>query len=477
MRSIRAGLVVGLTIGFGCLLAAGGVALYFAVRTVLLRDFDTALLARAQALVTLTESNGEKIELEFSEQIMTEFTNGLHPAWFELWYQDGPVIERSPSLRGRDLSRHAAASAGTPLFWNLSLSEGRDARAVEMTFVPELADEKKTAGKVIPAARAATIMVAVETAQLDRQLRAIAWVAVVGSLVMLTCAGLLAAAVIRHTLKPLERLADRVNGIDPAGLGVRFPGEGLPAELQPICQRLNELLERLENAFQRERAFSANAAHELRTPVAELRTLAEVALKWPESSAESQQAFADAKAIAEQMEGIVSGLSTIARCESGTEAVQRGPVVLEPLLQKAWHPFAAQVAEKALVLSMNIPAGVVVESDPALLGILFTNLFSNAVEYSPRGGEISVGIATSDGFTNVRVANATPDLIAADLPHVFDRFWRKTAARTSQNRTGLGLSICRATADLLGASLRAELEEGTFVISLVLPHLCPGSER
>lgn len=469
MRSIRANLVAGLTIGFGCLLAVGGVALYLAVRSVLLRDFDTALLARAQALATLTEDHGDRIELEFAEEVMTEFKSGSSAAYFELSRQNGQVIERSPSLRGRDLPRQATPAAAAPLFWNLRLPDDHAGRAVEMTFVPEPADEKKPAGKAAPSARAATIVVAVEAAQLDRQLRAIAWVTVIGSLAMLAGTALLAVAIIRRALQPLARLAGEVSGIHAAELSARFPIDGLPAELRPISERLNELLARLESAFERERAFSANAAHELRTPVAELRTLAEVALKWPESNAETLQAFGDARAIAEQMEGIVTGFSTIARCESGAEPVQREPVALEPLLQKAWRPFAGPAASKALTLRMNIPDSVVVESDPALLGIIFANLFSNAVEYAPTGGEILVSsTVTGDATTTLRVANTVADLTEADVAHVFDRFWRKTAARTSQNRTGLGLSICRALAGVLGVSLHAELEAGTFVISLAL---------
>jgi len=469
VRSIRANLVVGLTIGFGFLLAAGGVALYVAVRSVLIRDFDTALLARAQALVTLTEDQGDRVELEFAEEVMTEFKSGSPAAYFELSYRNGPVIVRSPSLRGRDLPRRVSPHAAAPFFWNLRLPNDRAGRAVEMTFVPEPADEKKPAGKVAPGPRAVTIVVAMETTQLDRQLRAIAGVAVVGSLAMLAGAALLAAAIIRCTLRPLVQLAAEVGGIGAADLDSRFPTAGLPAELRPISERLNELLARLESAFERERAFSANAAHELRTPVAELRTLAEVALKWPECSAETLQAFGDAKAIAEQMEGIVTGLSTIARCESGAEPIHREPVPLELLLQKTWRHFAGPAAGKGLTLRMNIPDSAVVESDPALLCIIITNLVSNAVEYAPAGGEISVSTVASDATTSLRMVNRATDLTSADVAHVFDRFWRKTAARTSQNRTGLGLSICRALASVLGASLRAELEAGSFVISLSLP--------
>jgi two-component system sensor histidine kinase QseC len=469
VKSIRAKLIFGLVAGFGLLLAGGGAALYFSVRTALLREFDAALQAKGQALATLTTQSGNTLELEFAEDVMPEFEKGPHPAYFQLWRPDGQTLERSPSLRRADLPRYAA-HPGSPAFWNLSLPNGTAGRAIAISFQPQVEDSDARAAEAAKSSPPATVVVAVERAQLDHQMRVIAAATAAVAIVMMSAAAVIAFFIIRGALKPLANLAESVSGINASSLGSRFPADRVPAELKPICQRLNELLTRLEGAFERERRFSADVAHELRTPVAELRSLAEVAVKWPTGDPETQRAFADALEIAEQMDGIVAGLLVMARCESGIENVRREPIPLEPFAQEAWRPFAAQAKRKELTVSLDLPDTAVVQSDHALLRIMLVNFFSNAVEYAPDHGRISVSAVASNASINLQIANTATDLAPADLPHVFDRFWRKTSARTSSNRAGLGLSISKAVAHMLAVPIHAEMRQpGTFVISLTLP--------
>jgi two-component system sensor histidine kinase QseC len=114
-------------------------------------------------------------------------------------------------------------------------------------------------------------------------------------------------------LRPLSSLAKRAETIHASSLQLRFPTDNIPVELLPIAQRLNDLLARLEASFAREQRFSADVAHELRTPIAELRTLAEVALKWPDDV--NQAALKEALNIALQMESVATGLMALARCD------------------------------------------------------------------------------------------------------------------------------------------------------------------
>jgi two-component system sensor histidine kinase QseC len=455
--------------GFGLLLAVGGAILYFAVHTVFLREFDTALLAKAQALATLTKRDGEKIELEFAEELMPEFQDAKEGAYFQVWRPDGQLLERSPSLHGVDLPRRSG-DVGFPLFWDLPLPDGRRGRAVAFAFAPHIEDEKPATIRASKRSPPATVMVAMERSAMDHQLRIFAGATVGASILMMVGGAVLALIVIRRALGPLAELAEGVGEIDSSTLGSRFPLDRLPIELKPICQRLNELLSRLQSAFERERHFSADVAHELRTPVAELRALAEVALKWPAGDAETQQAFADALAIAEQMDGIVSGLLVVARCESGVEQIRREPIALEPFIRDAWRSCAGQAARKELAVRVDLSPDATVESDRAVLRIILANVLSNAAEYAPAGGEISISATRSAKTIILSIANSVTDLQAADLPHLFDRFWRKASARTSSNRAGLGLSISRAGAHLLGTELRAEIpRSGMFVITLTLP--------
>jgi len=200
-----------------------------------------------------------------------------------------------------------------------------------------------------------------------------------------------------------------------------------------------------------------------------LRSLAEVAVKWPTGDAEVQRAFADALEIAQQMDGIVNGLLVMARCESGIETIHLESIPLKSFVHEAWRPFDAQAIRKHLAVDLDLPDTAVVENDRALLRIMLANFFSNAVEYAPERGAVSISAAASDSTINLQIANTVTELVPADLPHVFDRFWRKASARTSSNRAGLGLSISQAISQMLGLNLCAEFPQpGTFRISLTL---------
>jgi two-component system sensor histidine kinase QseC len=163
-------------------------------------------------------------------------------------------------------------------------------------------------------------LVVLDASELDRMLnRLAAALGIIGTSML----GLTIAFVLRISsrgLAPLEAVAQRASHIDEHTLDQRFPND-IPIELRSICERLNDLLSRLQSAFARERRFSADVAHELRTPIAELRAIAEVALKWPTPDPEVVGAFQDVVAAAGQMQGIVDGLLAIARCEGGREPV------------------------------------------------------------------------------------------------------------------------------------------------------------
>jgi two-component system sensor histidine kinase QseC len=339
---------------------------------------------------------------------------------------------------------------------------------VGFAFLPQR--EEEAAASIQASPPPASVVVAVERTELDHHLRVMAAATAIAAILMMAGAAALAFAVIRRALSPLAQLASDVAKIDAATLDSRLPADRLPTELEPICHRLNELLSRLQGAFERERHFSADVAHELRTPVAELRTLAEVAVKWPTDDPETQRTFADALGIAEQMEAVVSGLLLMARCESGVEKVHREPIALEPFLREAWQAFDAQAKRKQLSVQFDLPPNATIECDRALLRIIVGNLLSNAAEYSPANGEVRISAIENARAITLRVANSTADLNPADLPHLFERFWRKTAARTSSTRAGLGLSISRAATQLLGSEFNAEIpKSGTFVVSLILP--------
>jgi two-component system sensor histidine kinase QseC len=265
-------------------------------------------------------------------------------------------------------------------------------------------------------------------------------------------------------LAPLDALARRLETLDAGSLGEPLVIADAPAELASTIAHLNALLARLGESFERERTFSANLAHELRTPLAELRAVTDVALKWPDDYA--ADALAEIRGIGLQMERVVVNLLALARCDGRQDAVELSEVPLRELAASCWSAVAAEAEAKGTRLALEIPADLAIVTDRGKLGLILANLLANAVAHGAPGGAVTCSAAVSADDVSIRVSNAAPELAAADLPRLFDRFWRKDAARSGGRHAGLGLSLVAALCEALGFRREARLHEGLFAIIL-----------
>jgi two-component system sensor histidine kinase QseC len=467
VNSIRRRLTLGLLTGFSLLWAAGGTVLYLTIRAGLIAEFDSSLKATAEGVSTATEQEKGVVNVDFTQDLMPGFERKRQPDYFEAWLANGTVIRRSPSLKDSDLPNRVVPTTKGPASWNAILPDGQRGRAIGIQFVPQMEEDVRDQPTALKITDPITLVVARHRAPLDHRLRLVATaIGLVGG-VLAAMTGFGVPAIVGRSLHPLERLAERAALIDAHSLQLRFPTSGLPAELGPICQQLNALLARLQSSFDREQRFSADVAHELRTPIAELRTLAEVALKWPEDSGTTRSAFQDALAIALQMESIATGLLAIARCEGGLLPVDVEPVPLAPLIHEISRSLGDQALAKQVTLSIVAPEDVCWLADFTLLRVILTNLLSNAVQYCSSGGIVRLTVQTDGERGQLLVSNATNGLRAEDLPHLFERFWRKDPSRSSPEHCGLGLALSKAYAEALAMDLRAELT-GPQEITLVL---------
>ncbi len=260
-------------------------------------------------------------------------------------------------------------------------------------------------------------------------------------------------------------MADQASRIDANSLTARFSVEQLPAELKPIAGRLNDLLGRLSASFERERRFSANLAHELRTPLAELRSQAELALKWPEErTAENDKTVLE---IALQMEALVVRMLALARAEQTHEPTTKERVVLASLVEGLSGSAESTIRARRLKVERTIPSDAVLETDAVRMRSIVANLLENAVNYSREGGAIVVAAELAEDSFAFRVSNPTINLHADDLPRLFERFWRKDSSRTGGTHAGLGLALSRSLAEQIGYTLTAALDEhGVLTMTL-----------
>ncbi len=370
--SIRRKLTLGLLLGLMALLLASGAILYTYMNTVLKGQFNVALTAEARVICGLVklQHDGE-IEIDNPQGPASQLGAAANPQYFQVWREDGTVLLRSPALGKSDLpgfNSAGATAADGPVFVDHELPQARPGRVLLLHFLPVAEDEDVPSGGTpqSPSAELAGKRVIVAVAQDRSELKGIMTVlfsALLG-IVAFMAIGIVAVvgAVVRQGLSPLQRVAAEAARIDPQALDFRFSLAGLPAELQPICLRLNDSLERLQKAFARERRFTADVAHELRTPIAELRSLANVAVKWDGDRETSLGYFKDALDVAQQMERIVTTLLSLARCQSGTMTVVRESVNVGDLIRDAWDGHRPNVRRTASGRNVR-PAFEVVSRD------------------------------------------------------------------------------------------------------------------
>lgn len=435
-------------------------ALYFAAREAAIEQFDSALSAKAMALSALTFSTPKGVQAEFGNRFFRGTDDSKPRDFFELWDGNWRPLRRSASLGLTAELPHKVGHYRHPRFWNLTLPTHRAGRAIGFAFKP-----KSLQGAPV-SDTALRLVVASDRDGLDETLWGVLAIAA-GSAVLLVGATLwIVPRVLRKGLHSLDELGAQAARIDAASLSTRFDTDGLPIELSPIANRLNDLLARLEGSFERERRFSADLAHELRTPIAELRSLTECALKWPQSRDASTDH--ETLAIAQQMERLVSYILALARAEEGLMRPTFEPIVVDAFLRDTWRPYVESAARRWLTMICDAPA-VSCAADVALLRSVLTNLFDNAVDYAPPGSVIAVRATADAARVTITVRNEAPELSRADVRQLFDRFWRKEASRTGGKHVGLGLSLARAFASAMGWTLTADYDNGCIVFTVSGP--------
>jgi two-component system sensor histidine kinase QseC len=304
-----------------------------------------------------------------------------------------------------------------------------------------------------PGAVPVEITLARDLASMHKKLTGVAAsVSIIGIL-----SGLCLGGWIAHTvgvgLRPLQAIAARASSMEVDRLGEGFRQSGLPIELTPIVERLNQLLARIAQSLDREKQFSADLAHEIRTPLAELRMNAGSALKWPEDSGPD-----DWKAVlnsVDRMENITNAMLLLARIERHPADPGDQAVSLKPIVEECLNSRSSNAHQRELRLINSLPEEAHLPGIPELWQSMIDNIIGNAVEYADAGTEITV----SWSFTPpaLHIDNAASNLDPEDAGHLFDRFWRKDRARTAAKHSGLGLAIAKACADAMGLAISARI--------------------
>lgn len=322
-----------------------------------------------------------------------------------------------------------------------------------------------------------TIQIAIDVSQEDgllRRYRLWFWAMLLASTVLFPVLGYRIA---RHGIRPVEEIAATARRITSTNLRERIRAEGYPSELASLAGTFNEMLGRLEESFERISRFTGDIAHDLRTPVNNIRGEAEVALARARTVDEYRDVLESSLEEAVRLSDLIGDLLFLARAESPLTELHRERVNIGELLSTVRDYYEASASDAGISLVEDTGTELLTaDLDRSLLLRAVSNLVSNAIAHTPRGGAVILAARTEAAAIRIQVADTGSGIPPDALPRVFDRFFRVDPSRSrNSGGTGLGLAIVQSIASLHDghAEITSQLDHGTCV-TLHIPALATG---
>lgn len=265
-----------------------------------------------------------------------------------------------------------------------------------------------------------------------------------------------------RALAPVARITNEARSISIANLSTRLETPPVKDELQRLTLTLNEMLERIDGAVKRMVQFTADASHELRAPLTLIQTAAEFSLRRERTRDDLVEAMRKIVRESGRTSRLVENLLLLARADSGADALRLTPTDICASARSAAEQAMTLAEPKGIRVSANISAGpILVDGDDQALSRLWLILLDNAVKYTSEGGQIGFTVRPVDGDAEVIVEDTGVGIAAAEIPHIFDRFWRADKVRSrSLGGAGLGLSIAQSIVERHYGTIEAHSELG-----------------
>lgn len=416
------------------------------------RQVDATLLALVETEAA-SALDSEKIHLHEIKHASGQPAFATIDKLVQIVDVDGRVINRSANLRDMMLpvshALLARARSRETVFETLPDFAGEPVRVVSFPIEQE--------GKVRYVLQVATPLSPIRTF-----LGTTRFLGIVVSTAILAIVTLTGAILARNVLRPIEAIVAMAQRIGGSSLRERLPHPGTKDEIGYLVNTLNGMLDRLERAFAVQSRFTADAAHELRSPLSRLRSEIEVSLRRPRVSLEYQAALSSCLEEIDRLSRLTEDLLMLARLDAGERHANRSePVFVAPVIDQAVKQLQPEARRKNVTITVEPSPPISVAVYDRSLGQVIGNLLENAVKFSLPGGNVSVSITGNDADVLLTVSDTGPGIPRDDLPRVFERFYRGDASRTSEvPGVGLGLAICRGIVQAYGGSISIDSKPG-----------------
>jgi two-component system heavy metal sensor histidine kinase CusS len=447
-RSIAFQLILLFTLAAALLLACGlGVFYSIVVRHAFAED-NAVLADKMFALSADFRENGAEL---FAEEVTAHRTGQHTPYWIRILDSQGRAIAATPGM-DRLIPRDVFPAPQEPA---LAIRNRKDYRTAGKLFSLLTFNE-------YPSGEVYTLQLAQDRSsdeQVKRNFALLFLIVLLGGIVAST---LIAIIVARRGLRPLREMTESLGRIGPEQLKQRIGSTGWPNELQPLAIAFDQMLKRLDDSFTRLSQFSADLAHELRTPIANMLGEAQVALTRDRTAAEYRETIESTVAECERLSGIVNNLLFVARVDAAREPIARKWFDARAAVEKI-AAFYQTVADDHNV-TIDCSGDGQIYADPDLFERAVGNLFDNALRFTAEHGSIRVAVSKHDRDFEVSVHDNGPGISPEHLPHVFDRFYRAEPSRGSDG-AGLGLALVKSIVELHGgrAAIDSQVGGGTTV--------------
>lgn len=274
-----------------------------------------------------------------------------------------------------------------------------------------------------------------------------------------------------RVLQPISQITEKVRTITARDLSQRL-NINQPDEIGRLANTFDTMIDRLQASFDRQKRFTSDASHELRTPLAVMQADISLAMRRPRTGTEYRATLESAQEEVARLSTIVSDLLTLARLDTDTTQIAHEPVALDELIDAVVSGLRPLAAEKSITLTYTIPGTVPIVGDAVRLKQVFSNLIDNAIAYTPERGAIRVALTIENAVAQVVVSDTGIGIAPADLPHVFERFYRSDEARAHNHEgTGLGLAIAQGAVQAHQGHIEVASVQGvgtTFTVCLPL---------
>lgn len=468
-KSLKFRLLLGLVLSASVMLVVGGSYFNSQMKRYLSVELDHSLTDKMRLIRAACVQRGDRIEIEIDQNALERIHDPDDPEYFQVSeVESGRILIQSRSLAGGGLLPPVGKGALTPVVEQGILPDGRRGHFAGQVFTPMV---DGAAGKPLQL----HLVLAHRDAHLDEAATYMRRVLIQTGLCTIVVLALVMSGIVYRNLRGLNDLSRQIRSTRVGVKWEPFAVEAAPRELEPVVDRLNELMGRVEEALANERRFTANAAHELRTPLSGLRSQAENALTSPREPEDYRSALREILEIERQLEDMMQSLLLLSRLDAGTQMIESRVVSLRELVRRCWKPYFEAAEAKHL--------GFEYEGDKSLdeariwpvelLEIVFHNLFDNAVAYTRDEGKVTASARMSPtGDLVFQVTNRPISQEAMMCPaEMFQAFARGELVRSPRDRhSGIGLALCYRIAAALGGTIRAtEIEKGALMLELVIP--------